>query len=105
PGSRVSRPARAVRGPPPAVREALRQPLAGDPRRSGGVRGGRSLGRVSVRRVLVRDGRRGAGGVRRRGGACQMNTAISEKITMNPTSSTSAPAARSHVQPYVVRTP
>ena len=60
PGARLPRPARADRGPSPPLRQALREPLARDPRRARGLRRGCALGRVPRRRAHLLDGRRRA---------------------------------------------
>ena len=60
PGARLPRPARAHRGPPPALRQALREPLAGDPRRARALRRGGARRHLPRRRAHLRDGRGGA---------------------------------------------
>ena len=67
PGARLPRPARSDGGASAALRQAVREPLARDPRRARGLRTRRAQRRVPRGTAHVRDAEGGAGGVRGRG--------------------------------------
>src|SRR5437899_2916848 len=60
-GARVPRPARHPRWPRPALRQAIREPAAGDELRRRSVRRGRAFAALSRTRALLQDRPEGAG--------------------------------------------